>query len=159
MSDILSSNSCLKSVCSVSELAKLLNLSRARFYQLINLGKFPSPVYNIHTKRPCYTQELQEICLRIRRTNIAFDNTPIMFYSPRKKKILPPKISAPKITDKSIEPNSQYEDFVENLNEMGLTGINYEQVETSIKEKYPNGLPDDEGTILRDLFNHFRHKA
>ena len=48
------SNNDFKAVCSVTELAKNLDMSRARFYQLQKLGVFPEPVYCIRTKRPFY---------------------------------------------------------------------------------------------------------
>ena len=49
------SNNDLKAVCTVTELAKKLDLSRARFYQLLKMGIFPKPAYCIRTRRPIYT--------------------------------------------------------------------------------------------------------
>ena len=158
MSDKLSSNSCLKAVCSVTEMAKSLDLSRARFYQLVNNGKFPHPVYNIYTRRPHYTQELQKSCLQIRRSNVAYDNIPILFYSPRKKKNH--QKSAPETNNKSSIQNSQIDEWVDTLRQMGLTNVDYNKVEFAIKQLYPdNKLPDDEGIILRDLFRYIKQKA
>ena len=58
----------LNAVCSVTELAKTLGLSRARFYQLQKMGIFPMPIYCIRTRRPFYTPDLRQICVDIRKT-------------------------------------------------------------------------------------------
>ena len=52
-------NDDFKAVCSVTELAKKLDLSRARFYQLQKVCVFPEPVYCIRTKRPFYPMDIQ----------------------------------------------------------------------------------------------------
>lgn len=156
MNDKYSSYSC-KEYCSISELAKLLNLSRAQFYN--HMGKvFPYPIYDICTRRPFYTKELQEICLHIRRTNIAYDGSPILFYSPRKKGNLPPKKSTPETNDKSTARNPRYEEWVETLKSMGLPTVKYGQVESVVKQLYPNGVPEDEGTILREIYRNIRQE-
>ena len=77
------SNNDFKAVCSVTELAKNLDMSRARFYQLQKVGVFPEPVYCVYTKRPFYTMGLQEKCLEIRETGIGHNGRPIIFYSKR----------------------------------------------------------------------------
>ena len=79
----MTTNTEQQSVCSVSQLAKKLRLSRARFYQLQHTGIFPPPVYCLYTKRPLYTERLQEQCLEIRRTGIGRNGRPIIFYSKR----------------------------------------------------------------------------
>ena len=43
-----------KAVVSVAEMARMVGLSRARFYQLVNEGVFPPPLYRIDTKRPFF---------------------------------------------------------------------------------------------------------
>ena len=49
-----------KTAISVTEMSKDLGLSRARFYQLLNQGIFPKPLYSEETKRPFYDLELQK---------------------------------------------------------------------------------------------------
>jgi hypothetical protein len=72
-----------QSICSVSQLARNLRLSRARFYQLQHTGVFPPPIYCILTKRPFYPMDLQKRCLEIRKTGIGNNGRPIIFYSKR----------------------------------------------------------------------------
>jgi hypothetical protein len=51
-----------KTVVSVSEMAAMVGLSRARFYQLQGTA-FPIPVYDVATRRPVYTEDMQMVCL------------------------------------------------------------------------------------------------
>ena len=83
MSSKNTSSENLKAVCSVSEMAQLVGLSRSRFYQLQKQGVFPHPLYDIATKRPFYPQHLQKRCLEIRNTGIGDNSQRILFYTQR----------------------------------------------------------------------------
>ena len=72
-----------KAVVSVAEMARMCGLSRARFYQLVNEGVFPPPLYRIETRRPFFTQEMQETCLEVRRRNCGINGRPVLFYARR----------------------------------------------------------------------------
>ena len=48
-----------KAIVTVSEMARMCGLSRARFYQLQKAGIFPPPERNAETDRPFYSEELQ----------------------------------------------------------------------------------------------------
>ena len=99
-----------KSICSITELAKKLGLSRARFYQLQKTRVFPPPVYCIHTKRPFYPMYLQEKCLKIRKTGIGNNGRPIIFYSKRG--------SMPR--NPQNNQGQKYKGLADTLNQMGL---------------------------------------
>jgi len=58
-----------KAAVTVAEMARMLGLSRARFYQLQSAGVFPSPVYLVSNRRPIYVEEMQEVCIEVRRRN------------------------------------------------------------------------------------------
>ena len=146
------------SVISVSEMALAIGLSRARLYQLIDAGKLPGPVYDIRTRRPHYPNELQEICLRVKRTGIATDGAPLAFYRRRQKPVVKPQ--TPSVTQKIESHDSDThncEDLVEALLEMGVQTDDM-SVRSAIKVLAP---PDnvDEGVLLRDLFRHLRKKG
>ena len=55
----------MQTVVSVAGMAKLVGLSRQRFHQLMTEGVFPSPVYDIRTRRPHYTEEMQRSAWRL----------------------------------------------------------------------------------------------
>ena len=52
-----------KNVVSVSEMARMVGLSRSRFYQLIGTT-FPEPLMD-DKKRPYYSEELQAVCVEM----------------------------------------------------------------------------------------------
>ena len=84
-----------KTVVTVAEMARLVCLSRARFYQLVAAGTFPQPLYDVTTRRPHYVEKQQEVCLEVRRRNCGVDGKPVLFYARRVGGVAP-RESAPK---------------------------------------------------------------
>src|SRR5271169_1672044 len=116
-----------KAVVGVSEMARMVGLSRARFYEL--LGKtFPFPVYSVSTKRPFYDQEMQTLCLEVRRSNCGIDGKPILFYARRS-----PDTNAKPKRRPSIDPN-----LLDGLRSLGLSPTTA-QVEAAVKVLFPSG--------------------
>src|SRR5208282_3856974 len=70
-----------KAIVTVSEMARMCGLSRARFYQLQKAGVFPAPVY--HDGRPVYSEEQQLVCLEVRKKNRGVNGKPVLFYARR----------------------------------------------------------------------------
>ncbi len=137
----------LKAVCTVTELAKKLGLSRARFYHLQRMGVFPTPIYCTRTKRPFYPLDLQQKCIDIRKTGIGLNGQLILFYTSRK--------------DKSLKSPSQLdhkcEELADILSQMGLN-VARNKVKNAVNVLYPGGLAQcpDEGMVIRDLFRYFK---
>ena len=71
-----------KAAVTVAEMARMVGLSRARFYQLLGTA-FPFPVYDVSTRRPAYVEEQQRVCLEVRRRNCGIDGKPVLFYARR----------------------------------------------------------------------------
>ena len=143
-----------KAVVSISEMARQCGLSRGRFYQLVGTT-FPHPLYDIRTKRPYYTEELQELCLDVRRRNCGIDGRPVLFYA---KRILTPKklIRPPR---KPIEPikRNDHTDLLEGLRSLGLLTVTAVHVEAAMKSLYPSGVNGtNQGEVLRAVFLHLR---
>ncbi len=141
----------LKAVCSVTELTKMLGLSRARFYQLQKMGVFPKPIYCTRTKRPFYPLDLQQKCIEIRKTGIGHNGRPVIFYARRKDK-----------TAKDQQwSNPEFERFCQELTsilkQMGVR-VTHSQVSKAVKVLHPKGLERYavEGTIIRNLFSYFK---
>lgn len=66
---------------SVSDMARMVGLSRSRFHQLLQSGVFPKPSVDPESKRPFYDSEQQTTCLRVRQTNQGVNGQRVMFYS------------------------------------------------------------------------------
>jgi hypothetical protein len=138
-----------KVVVSVSEMADMLSLSRARFYQLLDAQILPQPVYDLRTRRPVYPQGLQEKCLAVRQTGIGSNGQYILFYSPRKNNGSAPRKSVPKKV-------SKYQDIKEALKIMGLE-VSDEQVSKAVADVFPDGIENrDLGLVLRELFRYLK---
>ena len=144
----------LKPACSVIEMIRMLEISRARFYQLLDQGIFPKPVYDLRTKRPFYSVELQQSCLTIRESNIGFNGQYVLFYSPRKNS------AVVKSSKKSVSADEPIVELTDTLKRMGLD-LDVKKVKKAMAELYPNGTDGsgDQGVIVRDLFRYFKNGA
>src|SRR4051812_10838006 len=104
-----------KTAVTVAEMARMLGLSRSRFYQLIGTT-FPEPERQSETGRPIYTEELQQICLNVRGRNCGIDGKPVLFYARR-------PVAAPSLP-KKLKLESKSKDVASllvGLNALGLT--------------------------------------
>ncbi len=152
----MNDNNVSKKIVSVTEMARMVGLSRARFYQLVRAGTFPPPDREPVTGRPCYYEEGQTRCLEVRRRNLGVDGKVILFYSRRRdfgaKKAKPAK---PKLEAKRGDVMA----LVEGLNALGHTTATAAQVERIITELYPNGTEAlDRGEVLRAVFLEIRRR-
>lgn len=142
------SQSSSKAAVSVSEMAEICQLSRSRFYNLIQSGSFPKPVQPKSAKRPLYDQSLQQICLEIRRTCIGANGHPILFNRMKKKTTVPTK----------AEPKPQHAELIDALGELGLK-TDAKAIATAITALFPAGIETlDQGKVLQKLFRHLKGK-
>lgn len=144
-----------KTVVSVAEMARMVGLSRARFYQLVNEGIFPFPVYAIHTRRPLYPEEMQHVCMEVRKRNCGVNGTPILFYSTRHPLVQQPRpVRKPK-----GESKRPYGDLLAGLTALGLESVTVAQVEPVIRELFPSGIEElDSGAVLRSVFLRMKRR-
>ena len=141
-------NTDYKSICSVTEQAKKLGLSRARFYQLQKTGVFPAPVYCLYTKRPFYPMDLQEKCLEIRKTGIGHNGRPIIFYSKR--------------DGAATKPNSCSEQKSRELSDaLGRVGLKTSPAKAgkAFMALYPDNWKklEIDGEVIAEVFRYFQN--
>jgi hypothetical protein len=143
------------SMVSVSEMARQCGLSRSRFYQLIG-STFPFPVYDIASRRPCYTEELQQMCLDVRRCNCGIDGKAVMFYA----RWTGTPTTAPKSRKvKAAGIDGKHANLLNGLRSLGLTTVTATQLTSVIKELYPSGTVGvEQGEVLRAVFFHLRRQ-
>ena len=144
-----------KAAVSVAEMARMVGLSRARFYQLIGTT-FPPPLYTEATRRPFYDEGLQAVCLDVlAAVTAAFDGKPVLFYA-RRPLAAPLPGRKPK---KAAAAGDKYADLFDGLKGLGLAGVTAAQVTEAVKELYPNGVSADaDGEVLRAVFLHLRRR-
>ncbi|QDU80477.1 hypothetical protein Pla110_22070 [Polystyrenella longa] len=143
-----------KTIVSVAEMARMCRLSRARFYQLAKEGVFPSPLYRLNNKRPFYPEDLQEVCLEVRRRNCGVNGKPILFYSrgtatPTSK---PKRVKQPSASQK-------YNELINDLASLGLTNVKGKDIEQAVGECFPTGINQtDESVVLQTVFLHLKRQ-
>jgi DNA-binding transcriptional MerR regulator len=138
-------NEQLKHAVTVAEMARMVGLSRSRFYQLIGKA-MPEPSRD-EAGRPFYNEEQQRKILDVRRRNCGIDGKPILFYAARNS--VP---SSPKRPSRSKRSDDQHVEIVEGIRTLGLT-VNVTQVDAAIKELFPAGLNGvDPGEVVRAVF-------
>jgi hypothetical protein len=143
-----------KVVVSISEMARMVGLSRSRFHQLIGTT-FPWPLYAVSNRRPFYDEELQKCCLEVRHRNCGIDGKPVLFYSRRPVTTVhvrrPNKAKLPK--------DNPYDDLIDGLKGLGLATVTVADVAQAVKQLYPQGMPKAaEGEVLRAVFLHLRRQ-
>ncbi len=131
----------LTAICSVTEMAMKLGLSRARFYQFVKAAVFPPPV-RLGTRRPFYPADLQQQCLQIRRTRVGFNGLPVLFNHRRQN------------SRSRSTRGGQYDGLAAALKNLGLK-VNAKAVEQAVRLLYPAGPKESQGEVLGDLFRHF----
>src|SRR5271170_538767 len=100
----MTENIVTKSAVSVTEMARMVGLSRARFYQLVRRGTFPPADQDAITGRPCYFEERQRQVLEVRRRNCGVDGKPLLFYSRRRD--FGQTKAAPRPAKPRVKPNN-----------------------------------------------------
>lgn len=142
-----------KSAVTVAEMARMVGLSRARFYQLVGTA-FPHPLYNVATRRPFYDEAIQAVCLEVRRRNCGVDGKPILFYARRFAAPAPaPKPAKPRVTKpRAAKPKN--DDLIDYLrDDLGLANVTQAQVEAAVKELFPHGTNGtDNSAVITAVF-------
>jgi len=144
-----------KEVCSVSQLADKLSISRERFYQHLRAGVFPPPIYcPCMKRRPFYTQDLQQQCITIRRTGIGYNGKLVLFYGKRKAR---KKVNRTMPKEISTELHQR---LTKNMKQIGFN-VTINDVIEAVKVIHPEGLtinePDEE--IIQTLYSYFKPKG
>ena len=141
-----------KAVVTVAEMARMLGLSRARFYQLMGTA-FPAPSRDEQTQRPFYDEDQQRVCLEVRKRNCGIDGKPILFYARRGGA---PSSPARKPKPK---PNKAHLGVIEAVRSLGLLSVTAIQVESAIKILFPRGIEGvDQADVIRGVFVHLQRQ-
>lgn len=130
----------LKAAVSVSEMARSLRLSRARFYELIEAGVLPPPVYLIRTRRPYYPAELQAVCIRVRESGEGINGEPVVFYAARSSTTAPKAIRKTANGSRASKSDPKMEPLLNGLKQLGINDPDPSAVEAIVAELYPSGI-------------------
>ena len=153
----------LKEVVTVTEMARMCRLSRARFYQLVGEGIFPAPLRNPKTKRPFYDRERQEGCLQIRHTGRAANGKAVMFYGCRIEPVPPPSKRKQLPISRSPKDQARQDPLLTELRhglaQLGMTNLTEQQIRQALTQAYPDGHRDVESAeLLRTVFGELQRR-
>ncbi len=154
----------LKEIVTVTEMARMCRLSRARFYQLVNEGVFPTASRNDQTGRPFFDRRKQAQCLLIRRINKGANGKAVMFYGSRlesrpepasKRKPFPKR----KPSSKRGREDPVITELRHGLSQLGMTNVTDADIRQALMETYPDGHRDVEsGELLRAVFEAIQRR-
>ncbi len=140
----------------ISTMAKLLNLSRSRLYQLVDQGVLLKPVYLASNKRPVYTKEMAVRNIEVKNSNVGINGEVIMFYSARTSTTKPKK-TVKKSQDQKVEAPDKHVDLIDALESLGLEDITSSRIDSAIQKCFPDGTENiSEDDILTEVFRHLK---
>ena len=149
----------IKAAASMSDMARMLHLSRARLYELIDEGVFPKPVYCIRTKRPFYNAELQAVCLRVRESGEGIDGRPILFYAPRRKATEQRSMSKRPGRSKPTKTTPKLQGLIDGLMQLGVSDASPSSIEAVVAELYPSGIESEQSeSVLTAVFRRLSNR-
>ena len=145
-------NARVKAAVSVSEMAKMVGLSRARFYELIERGVFTRPVHALTTKRPFFTAELQQVNLEVRQSQQGLNGEFVLFYQRQEQGRARRAVRRSRQSSR----HGEHADLIHGLRSLGIDPTAAE-VAQAIESCFPGGTNGtDQSTVLRDVFRHLR---
>ena len=144
----------------ISTMAKLLNLSRSRLYQLVEQGVLLKPVYLLNNKRPVYTKEMAMRNIEVKNSNVGIHCEIVMFYSARTPMTsTKTKKATAKPTDKEIVSSDKHADMIDALESLGLEDISSLQIDSAIIKCFPDGTENiSEDDILTEVFRYIKRQ-
>ena len=138
-----------KIAVTVREMAEMCQMSRSRWYEMVDAGVFPKPIRLPSVKRPVYDRELIAKCLEIRATGIGLSG-PVLF-NRKSKKASQPKVKhlapvKPEVVDPAIEP------IVDAVKALGVP-TTPQAVRDAVAVLYPTGIAgQNQGDVIRKTF-------
>ena len=153
----MSFGSNLRAAISVSEMARMLHMSRARFYELISAGVMPPPCYLIRTRKPFYPSEIQEKCLRVRRQGEGINGEPVVFYANRDTSAAKMPSKPKRQIKPKLKPNPMLESLINGLKQLGVNEPDANAVKEIVGKIYPRGIASEcQGEVLAAVFRRLK---
>ena len=147
----------MKAAICIRAMASEVSLSRQRFMQLVKAGVFPAPLYDVTTRRPFYTEELQAQCLEVRKRNVGINGKVVMFYA-RRPCTMTTTPKAKKPPSKAIA-SERYGEVVDGLKALGLVNVTTKLVAEAVRQIFPQGMSViDPSEVIRAVFIHLHGK-
>ena len=141
----------LRAAVSVTQMAKMVGMSRAAFYSHIERGTFLAPIYSTSNRRPIYTRDMQAKNLEAKASQMGVNGEYVLFYDRR------PRETVGSPTRRTRGAGEATGAFRLRLEGLGLTRLTDAQVEAALSACFPQGTADvPESEVLRVIYRHLR---
>jgi hypothetical protein len=131
-------------------MARMLGMSRARLYQLLKDGTFPSPCRDTDG-RAFFDREQQAQILTAYRMNTGVNGKSV-FFRPKAVRRMPSRKPPPRPETSSAD--AYRNGLLAALRAMGLSHLTKRRLDSAIRTLYPAGLLEDRPLLVRSLFLH-----
>jgi predicted DNA-binding transcriptional regulator AlpA len=140
----------VKAAITVSEMCKLLKMSRTQFYDHVKRGTFHAPL-RLGNGRPFFNASQVQENINTKEIGVGVNGEFVIFYNRK----APPTDTHYQGARKK-PPKKAFSDLLARLNQLGLSPTT-QQVEDAVAECYPQGFGnDDENEVLRTIFRHLK---
>jgi len=144
-------NNGLRAAVSVTQMAKMVEMSRASFYAHVRQGHFLAPIYSTGNRRPIYTAEMQAKNLEVRATQMGVNGAYVLFYERQLRETTETPTRRPRAAGNAAG------DLRRRLEGLGLAGLTDTQVEQALASSFPQGTAGvAEGDVLRVIYRNLR---
>lgn len=134
-------------------MARMLQMSSARLYQLMKEGIFPMASRDSQD-RPFFTRDQQVQMLTVYRTNVGINGRSI-FFRPKATRSPPP--ARPKKANSP--PQQDHGELLTTIRAMGMSHAKKSDLEKALSALFPNGrLPEDKTALVRQVFVHLHRQ-
>lgn len=133
-------------------MARMLQMSSARLYQLMKEGIFPTASRDAQD-RPFFTRDQQVQMLTVYKTNVGINGRSI-FFRPKATRTPPPKR-----TKASSLPPQDHSDLLTTIRAMGMSHVKKSDLANALFELFPTGrLPENKTALVRQIFVYLHRK-
>jgi hypothetical protein len=143
-----------KAVYSITGICLELGLSRSQFYNLQKRNVMPPSLKEEKSGRSYLDDRLLQICQHIKKSGIAYNGKPYLFYRPRQKTTKIRQVPDRK-QDTAADPSAV--ELSDTLLNMGIK-VSSQEVSQALQQLHPDIALNqlDSGEILRELYKYFR---
>jgi predicted DNA-binding transcriptional regulator AlpA len=140
----------LKAAVSVTQMCRLLKMSRSQFYWHVKRGTFHSPLHLASNNRPYFTASMVEDNLQARESGVGVNGEYVIFYERQP--------TSTKTSEKKSK--TDHSSLIDGLKALGLTTVTTEQLEAALSTCFPQGTSgQDAGAVLRSVFRHLKRSG
>ena len=143
-----------KVAVTVSEMAEMCQVSRSRWYEMVETGIFPKPIRLPSVKRPVYDRELIAKCLEIRATGIGLSG-PVLFNRKSTKAAQPKSRLQRPVKNEPVDPANEL--ILDAIKALGVS-TTQQAVSDAVAVLYPTGIADNQGDVIRKTFLYLQGK-